>query len=157
MYFVDFQFCFWYFRILSKDDCKISVSFKQIWNFKVSNLTMAKVKKVNIAVTFISPASTSMASPVHGSYMSFLLTLDIYGSFRRSRMPVHSGNERAQLRRPPESNDGLLRPRTPVRRLQLPGGLATGEGQRGEVLPGDNLNITFCPWPSPIKNVCGQV
>jgi len=35
--------------VLSKDDCKISVSFKQIWNFKVSHFLMAKVEKVNTA------------------------------------------------------------------------------------------------------------
>jgi hypothetical protein len=38
--------------VLLKDDCKISVSFKQIRNFEASNLAMAKVKKVNIAVTY---------------------------------------------------------------------------------------------------------
>ncbi len=37
----------------SKDDCEISVSFKQIQNFEVSNLAMVKVKKVNITVTFL--------------------------------------------------------------------------------------------------------
>jgi hypothetical protein len=34
-----------------KDDCKISVLFKQIPDFEVSNLAMPKVKKVNIEVT----------------------------------------------------------------------------------------------------------
>ncbi len=38
--------------VLSKDGCKISVSFKQIQNFKVSHFSMAKVKKVNNAVTY---------------------------------------------------------------------------------------------------------
>jgi hypothetical protein len=40
--------------VLSKDDCKnsVSVSFKQIQNFEVLNLAMVKVKKVNIAVTY---------------------------------------------------------------------------------------------------------
>jgi len=38
--------------VLSKDDCKISVLFEQIQNFEVSNLGMAKVKKVNITVTY---------------------------------------------------------------------------------------------------------
>jgi hypothetical protein len=38
--------------VLSKVDCKILVSFEQIQNFEVSNLAMAKVKKVNIAVTY---------------------------------------------------------------------------------------------------------
>jgi hypothetical protein len=38
--------------VLSKDDCKISVSFEQVQNFEVSNLAMVKVKKVNIAVTY---------------------------------------------------------------------------------------------------------
>jgi hypothetical protein len=47
-YYVDFQFCF---LVLSKDDCKISVSLEQIQDFEVSNLAMAKVKEVNIAVT----------------------------------------------------------------------------------------------------------
>ncbi len=37
--------------VLSKVDSKISVSFGQIRNFEVLNLAMAKVKKVNIAVT----------------------------------------------------------------------------------------------------------
>jgi hypothetical protein len=36
--------------VLSKDDCKISVLFEKIQNFEVSNLAMAKVKIVNIAV-----------------------------------------------------------------------------------------------------------
>ncbi len=35
-----------------KDDCKILASFEQIWNFKVLHFLMAKVKKVNIAVTY---------------------------------------------------------------------------------------------------------
>jgi hypothetical protein len=38
--------------VLSKDDCKILASFEQIQNFKVSHFSMAKVKKVNIAVTY---------------------------------------------------------------------------------------------------------
>jgi hypothetical protein len=38
--------------VLSKFDCKISVLFRQIQNFEVSNLAMAKVKKINIAVTY---------------------------------------------------------------------------------------------------------
>ncbi len=38
--------------VLSKDDCKISVSFEHIQNFKVLDFLMAKVKKVNIAVTY---------------------------------------------------------------------------------------------------------
>ena len=37
--------------VLLKDDCKILVLFEQIQNFEVLNLAMAKVKKVNIAVT----------------------------------------------------------------------------------------------------------
>jgi hypothetical protein len=37
--------------VLSKDACKISVSFKQIQNFEVSNLAIAKIKKVNITFT----------------------------------------------------------------------------------------------------------
>jgi hypothetical protein len=44
-------FCFC-FLVLSKVDCKISVSFGQIWNSKVLNLAMAKVKKVNNTVTY---------------------------------------------------------------------------------------------------------
>ncbi len=44
-YFIDFQL------VLSKDDSKVLVSFIQIRNFEVSNLGMAKVQKVNIAVT----------------------------------------------------------------------------------------------------------
>jgi hypothetical protein len=36
--------------VLLKDDFKISVSFKQIQDFKVVHFSMAKVKKVNIAV-----------------------------------------------------------------------------------------------------------
>jgi hypothetical protein len=39
--------------VLSKDGCKILVSFEQIRNFEVSNLTTAKVKKVNIAVAYV--------------------------------------------------------------------------------------------------------
>ncbi len=38
--------------VLSKDDSKILVSFIQIQNFEVSNLAMAKVQKVNMAVTY---------------------------------------------------------------------------------------------------------
>jgi hypothetical protein len=38
--------------VLLKDDCKILVLFKQIQNFKVSNLAMAKAQKVTIAVTY---------------------------------------------------------------------------------------------------------
>jgi hypothetical protein len=41
--------------VLPKVGCKISVSFEQIQNFKVLNLGMAKVKKLNIAVTLILP------------------------------------------------------------------------------------------------------
>jgi len=37
--------------VLLEDDCKILVSFGQIQNLEVSNLLMAKLKKVNIAVT----------------------------------------------------------------------------------------------------------
>jgi hypothetical protein len=42
MYFVDLLSL----SVLSKVDCKISVSFEQIRNFKVLNLAMVKVKKV---------------------------------------------------------------------------------------------------------------
>jgi len=38
--------------VLSKVHCKILIWFKQIRNFRVSNLAMVKVKKVNIAVTY---------------------------------------------------------------------------------------------------------
>ncbi len=31
--------------VLAKDDCKITISFEQIQNFKVSHFSMAKVKK----------------------------------------------------------------------------------------------------------------
>jgi hypothetical protein len=37
--------------VLLKVDFEISVSFGPISNFKISDLAMAKVKKVNIAVT----------------------------------------------------------------------------------------------------------
>jgi hypothetical protein len=40
-----------------KDDCKISVSFEQIQNFKVSHFLMAKVQKVTIAVTYALPTT----------------------------------------------------------------------------------------------------
>jgi hypothetical protein len=56
-YFGDFLFCFQYFQKMTAkfqfhlNRFKISVSFEQIQNFKVSNLAMAKVKKINIAVT----------------------------------------------------------------------------------------------------------
>jgi hypothetical protein len=39
--------------VLSKVDHKIAVSFGLIWNFEISDLAMAKVKKVNIAVTYL--------------------------------------------------------------------------------------------------------
>ncbi len=48
IYFVDFLVLL---LVLSKDDCKILVLFEHIQNFEVSNLTMAKVKKVSITVT----------------------------------------------------------------------------------------------------------
>ncbi len=48
-YFVDFQFRFQYFQ---KMTAKFQLLLKQIWNFKVSHFSMAKVKKVNIAVTY---------------------------------------------------------------------------------------------------------
>ncbi len=35
--------------VLSKVDCKISVSLRQIWNFEVLNLAMVKVKKKSIS------------------------------------------------------------------------------------------------------------
>jgi hypothetical protein len=38
--------------VLLKVDFKTSVSFQQIQNFEVSSLAMAKVKKVNITVTY---------------------------------------------------------------------------------------------------------
>jgi hypothetical protein len=38
--------------VIFKVDRKISVSFGLIQNFEVSNLAMAKVKKVNIADTY---------------------------------------------------------------------------------------------------------
>jgi hypothetical protein len=38
--------------VLLKVDFKTSVSFQQIQIFEVSNLAMAKVKKVNITVTY---------------------------------------------------------------------------------------------------------
>ncbi len=44
-YFVVFRFCFRYFW-------KMTAKFQFNWNFKVSNLAMAKVQKVNIAVTY---------------------------------------------------------------------------------------------------------
>ncbi len=50
--------------LLSKYDCKISVSFKQIQNFKVSHLAMAKVKKVNIEVTYSQMAILLMLARV---------------------------------------------------------------------------------------------
>jgi hypothetical protein len=37
--------------VLSKVDCKISVLIGLIQNFEISDLVMAKVKKLNIAVT----------------------------------------------------------------------------------------------------------
>jgi hypothetical protein len=46
MYFVDSLL------VLSKVDHKISASFRLIRNFEISDLAMAKVKKVNIAVTY---------------------------------------------------------------------------------------------------------
>jgi hypothetical protein len=46
MYFVDSLL------VLSKVDLKISASFRLIQNFEISDLAMAKVKKVNIAVTY---------------------------------------------------------------------------------------------------------
>jgi hypothetical protein len=48
-YFVDFCFCF---LLLSKVDRKISVSIGLIQNFEILDFAMAKVEKVNIAVTY---------------------------------------------------------------------------------------------------------
>jgi len=45
--------------VLSKVDCKILSSFGQIQNFEVSNLAMAKVKKVNIAIAYMKPQQTA--------------------------------------------------------------------------------------------------
>jgi hypothetical protein len=45
MYFIDFCFCFWCFQ-------KLTAKFGLIWNFKISDLTMVKVEKVNIAVMY---------------------------------------------------------------------------------------------------------
>ncbi len=53
MYFVDFLFlfqCFW--KLSTKFQFQILLSFGQIQNFKISDLIIAKVKKVNIAVTY---------------------------------------------------------------------------------------------------------
>jgi hypothetical protein len=46
--------------VLSKDDCKILVSFKQ-----VSHFWMVKVKKVNIAVTYqrVAPKTAAHSAP----------------------------------------------------------------------------------------------
>jgi len=41
--------------VLSKEDFKISVSSVQIQNFKDSNLALARVQKVNIAITYLQP------------------------------------------------------------------------------------------------------
>jgi hypothetical protein len=38
--------------MISKDDCKIWVLFRLIQNFEISDLAMAKVKKVNIAFAY---------------------------------------------------------------------------------------------------------
>jgi hypothetical protein len=46
--------------VLSKDDCKILVLFDQIRNFKVSNLAMAEVKKVNNAFTYATDLSSKL-------------------------------------------------------------------------------------------------
>jgi hypothetical protein len=64
--------------VLSKDDCKISASFKQIQNFDVSNLAMAKVKKVNIAVTYllVAAAKTFIDSDLVGAVKMLNFTLD---------------------------------------------------------------------------------
>jgi hypothetical protein len=58
MYFVDSLL------VLSKVDHKISASFGLIQNFEISDLTMAKVKKVNIAVTY-HEQSTSLIYPCY--------------------------------------------------------------------------------------------
>ncbi len=42
--------------MLLKVDRKISVSFRLVGNFKVSDLAMAKVEKVYIAVTYFRPS-----------------------------------------------------------------------------------------------------
>jgi hypothetical protein len=42
--------------MLLKVDRKISVSFRLVGNFKVLDLAMAKVKKVNFAVTYSHPS-----------------------------------------------------------------------------------------------------
>jgi hypothetical protein len=45
--------------VLSKVDGKILSSFGQIRNFEVSNLAIAKVKKVNIAIACLKPQQTA--------------------------------------------------------------------------------------------------
>jgi hypothetical protein len=40
--------------VLSKADCKILILVRQIQNFEILDLMMAKVKQVNIAVTSIT-------------------------------------------------------------------------------------------------------
>ncbi len=50
MYLVQFRFRFWCFQKLT---AKFQFHSNRFENFKVSNLVMAKVKKVNIAVTYL--------------------------------------------------------------------------------------------------------
>jgi hypothetical protein len=57
MHFVDFRFLL---SVLSKVERKISVSFKPIQNFKILDLAMVKVKKINITVTYILPVFTTI-------------------------------------------------------------------------------------------------
>ena len=59
-----------------------------------------------------------------------------FKNVRRPGVPVRSLHECARLRRPPEPDDGLLRPRHGLRGLQLGRGPPASEGQRREVLSG---------------------
>jgi hypothetical protein len=56
---------------LSKVDCKISASFGLIQNFKVSNLAMAKLKKVKISYTQ-GQSSFQMTLPTPDSFSPLL-------------------------------------------------------------------------------------
>jgi hypothetical protein len=56
-----------------KDVCKILVSFELIRNFKVSRFSMAKVIKVNIAVTYILVLSLLQPQNGKGKATNFCL------------------------------------------------------------------------------------
>jgi len=69
--------------VLLKDDSKISASFVQIRNFEVLNFAMAKVQKVNIAVTYIRAVTIVSDACTINVALVFALALTSVVSYAR--------------------------------------------------------------------------